>query len=142
MSLVVSRASGSVDSSELNAYIANPVGPIRTDIRRRARNVQLAVLPRIPRRTGRLASTLRVDEGFEGAGRPYVDVIVGIDGVTDYLGYILNGTPPHVITPHEDRPNPHLRFLSGGGVVFAKSVNHPGTRANDFLTPALPQALR
>jgi hypothetical protein len=62
--------------------------------------------------------------------------------MTDYLGYILRGTPPHLIRAIENRPNAHLRFVAGGQVVFAKVVHHPGTSPNNFLARALPEALR
>ncbi|MFJ2882483.1 hypothetical protein [Streptomyces sp. NPDC087272] len=48
--------------------------------------------------------------------------------------YVLDGTRPHVIRPRRARA---LRFQSGGGVVFAARVTHPGTRPNNFLVRAL-----
>jgi hypothetical protein len=52
--------------------------------------------------------------------------------------YVLNGTRPHRIFPR--RPGGVLRFDVGGRVVYARYVNHPGTRANNFLLEALRQA--
>jgi len=50
---------------------------------------------------------------------------------TDYAVYVHEGTAPHTIKPK----GKYLRFKgSGGNYVFAKSVNHPGTKANPFLT--------
>ncbi|MFH8577113.1 hypothetical protein [Streptomyces zaomyceticus] len=48
--------------------------------------------------------------------------------------YVLDGTRPHVIRPRNAKA---LRFDMGGRIVFAKKVNHPGTRANNFLGEAL-----
>ncbi|WP_327415386.1 hypothetical protein [Streptomyces sp. NBC_01233] len=48
--------------------------------------------------------------------------------------YVLDGTRPHVIRPRRAKA---LRFDMGGRTVFAKKVNHPGTRANNFLGDAL-----
>ncbi|MGD9485749.1 hypothetical protein WDH52_21265 [Streptomyces sp. TRM70308] len=48
--------------------------------------------------------------------------------------FVLDGTRPHVIRPRRAKA---LRFDMGGWVVFAKRVNHPGTRANNFLAEAL-----
>lgn len=52
--------------------------------------------------------------------------------------YVLNGTRPHRIVP---RTKKALRFTVGGQVVFATVVNHPGTKANNFLKDALRAAL-
>ncbi|GAA3172480.1 hypothetical protein [Nonomuraea roseoviolacea] len=53
------------------------------------------------------------------------------------LGLFLEvGTRPHVIRPRN--PNGWLRWVgSDGKVHFAKKVNHPGTRAQPHLRPAL-----
>ncbi|MBT2490649.1 hypothetical protein J7E96_19440 [Streptomyces sp. ISL-96] len=48
--------------------------------------------------------------------------------------FVLDGTRPHVIRPRRAKA---LRFDMGGRMVFAKKVNHPGTRANNFLEAAL-----
>ena len=50
--------------------------------------------------------------------------------------YVLQGTNPHEIRPR--RPNGVLRFtLKGGRVVYARHVNHPGTKPNNFLWRAM-----
>lgn len=114
---------------------------IEPDIDRRATNVQAAIVRGVPKRTARLASTVRKNPGRTATG-PHVDVITGRKGMTDYLGYILDGTPPHLIAAIQNRPNATLRFVIGGQVVFAKVVRHPGTRPNNFILRALPIALR
>jgi hypothetical protein len=57
---------------------------------------------------------------------------------------VNDGTPRHEIRPIGGRPsrnNPKkpgmLRFVVGGRVVYARVVNHPGTRARPFLDRAL-----
>lgn len=71
-----------------------------------------------------------------------------IIGTSDEIyGYVDDGTRPHVIRPRRAK---RLRFSPGGraktspgqirsgagrkgsGVVFAKQVNHPGTKARNF----------
>lgn len=49
--------------------------------------------------------------------------------------YVLQGTPPHPILPR--RPGGVLRFTVGNRLVFARAVNHPGTKPNPFLWKAL-----
>lgn len=52
-----------------------------------------------------------------------------------YYGvYVDQGTDPHVIRPRNAKA---LRFTIGNKVVFAKKVNHPGTKATHFFTNAV-----
>lgn len=136
---MILRASGSggVNDAQLSAFVHSPVGPIRRDLTRRAIAVQAHMTRGCPRRTGLLASTIRKNDGRSPLG-PNVDVICGHDGITDYLGYVLAGTPPHLIHPHGGA----LRFMAGGTVVFATVVHHPGTAPNNFMLRALPEAIR
>lgn len=48
--------------------------------------------------------------------------------------YVMNGTKPHMIYPVKAKA---LRFKIGSTVVYAKSVNHPGTKPNPFLWKAM-----
>lgn len=47
------------------------------------------------------------------------------------------GTTPHRIVPRSARV---LRFTTGGTVVFARSVNHPGNRGTHWWHPVLETA--
>ena len=51
-----------------------------------------------------------------------------------YAIHVEHGTRPHTIFPKNAKA---LRFKIGNRIVFAKSVNHPGTQAHPFLRPAL-----
>jgi hypothetical protein len=126
-----------VDSLRFEAFVHDERGPIRRDLTRRAVAVQGHMTRGCPRRTGLLASTIRKNDGVSPRG-PEVEILCGRDGMTDYLGYILAGTPPHLILPHGRA----LRFMIGGSVVFATVVFHPGTSPNNFVLRALPEALR
>lgn len=72
-------------------------------------------------------------------GPGYVDVVAGVPGVTDYLGYHHFGYGPYTIRPRTRRA---LRFVSGGQVVFATRVRHPGFAGTLFLTNALRSIAR
>lgn len=52
----------------------------------------------------------------------------------EYAGFVNDGTAPHIIRPRRAQV---LRFNVGGRTVYAKVVNHPGTRARPFLDRAL-----
>lgn len=49
--------------------------------------------------------------------------------------FVLNGTPRHDIYPR--KPGGRLRFTVGGRIVFARVVDHPGTKPNNFLWRAM-----
>lgn len=57
----------------------------------------------------------------------------------EYALMVENGTRPHVIRPKRTRA---LKFQIGGRTIYAKRVNHPGTRATNFLKDALRAAGR
>lgn len=65
-------------------------------------------------------------KGSHGGGRGRL--IAG--GMSKFL---QSGTKAHVIRPKRGR---FLRFIAGQRVVFAKSVNHPGTAERPFMTIA------
>lgn len=44
------------------------------------------------------------------------------------------GTRPHMIFPRNKRV---LRWVAGGGFIFARHVNHPGTKPDPFLYDAV-----
>lgn len=124
------------DDPAIFEVFRSQAGPVGQDLQERAHRVLLAAQATVPRRTNRLAMTLRIEAGDAATG-PYRDVTIGRPGITDYTGYVIYGTVPHVIRPVRARA---LRFLSGGKIVFARKVDHPGTKPHDFMTRALNAA--
>jgi HK97 gp10 family phage protein len=53
-----------------------------------------------------------------------------------YARFVHDGTAPHVI---EAKSAPALHFFMGGAEVFARRVNHPGTKPRPFLTSTLAE---
>jgi bacteriophage HK97-gp10 putative tail-component len=84
-----------------------------------------------PVNTGRLRSSIR-------AGQPRIfslrgSLTVGSD--LEYAAMVNDGTRRHFIRPKNGQ---FLRFRGrDGSIVFARVVDHPGTRANPFLDRAL-----
>lgn len=72
------------------------------------------------------------------SGNVYTGVIeIPVSGIPSQRRKALwqeKGTRPHVIRP---RTRKVLRFRTGGEVVFAQKVNHPGTEAKPFFYPVL-----
>jgi len=84
-------------------------------------------------KTGRLRNKIsysvkRTSSGFE--------TIVVAD--THYALMHHEGTRPHRVTSNNARV---MRFKSGGRVVYARRVFHPGTRPNPFLVRAMREAV-
>ncbi len=93
------------------------------------------------RRTDRVAGIARGEA--PGSMGDYISTRIedgprGLVGVVECdhpaVRFVLDGTRPHVIRP---RRASALRFELGGRTVFAKKVNHPGTRADNFLLRSL-----
>lgn len=104
------------------------------DAKKRAQKVYGVAYAEAPDNTGYLKSQLRVersrDVGRYSAGW-------SVTSNAPYSLYVIKGTRPHKITG-----NPLLAFFwpkIGANVVF-RSVNHPGTKANNFLSRALRAA--
>jgi hypothetical protein len=75
-----------------------------------------------------------------------------IEARASYAAAVEKGTRPHIIRPRNVKA---LRFAAtaagqrlsgsarrGAAVVFARYVNHPGTRAQPYLIPAAEEMLR
>lgn len=140
MRLRMQGVGAQVDDAAFDAWVADPAGPVRARLLEpRGAAVAVRMVATAPKRTGLLAATIRRERGI-GVRGPYVDIIAGERRLTPYLGYILHGTPPHMIHARRNRPNPHLRFIQHGNIRFAKKVFHPGTAANDFVTASLDAA--
>lgn len=71
--------------------------------------------------TGKLKASIRATINEQG------DIIITMDDVGKYIEF---GTPPHIITAKNGKS---LHWKSGGKDVFAKTVNHPGTRPFPFI---------
>jgi len=80
-----------------------------------------------PVKTGRLRDSITA----RGSGLKR-----GIYGLF-YGRYVVEGTKPHTIRPTHGRV---LRFEVAGGVVYATSVQHPGTKPNPFPQRAVKKA--
>lgn len=131
----------SVRFRDVQQWANDPRGAIRRDNDRRLTNVQAAMTRGCPRRSNLLRASIRKNR--EPGGRVVSGlVIAGKDGLTDYLRFILDGTAPHEIAARNNRPNPHLRFMVAGVIIYRRRVFHPGTAPDNFVLAALPAALK
>lgn len=84
-----------------------------------------------PVRTGRLKASIHPDP-VRRSGPWRIDT--GVSADAPYAAPVHQGARPHVILPRNARV---LRFEVGSRIVFARRVNHPGQRAQPFLSNAV-----
>lgn len=115
-----------IDRQELANQLAGPGGILTRQVARLERRIVNNAAQRAPVDTGNLRRMIAADPivqtGFNVTG--------SVTSRANYSAFVHNGTDPHIIRPRNARA---LRFTSGGQVVFARYVNHPGTRARPFL---------
>jgi len=88
------------------------------------RNEMLAL---VPVKTGVLRNSIHIQVESDR-------VIIGPNmSQAPYAGYVEFGTKPHVIRASKAKA---LRFMVGSTVVYAKKVNHPGTKPPPYVEPA------
>lgn len=100
------------------------------------RRISAQAKTNVPVRTGFLGRSIQEDPiVFSGPFR----LSTGVTATADYAAAVHEGTRPHVIRA---RNGQYLKFPGRNGPVFARSVNHPGTRPRPFLRNAADQVLR
>lgn len=117
--------------------LANQAGAILTQqVARLERRIVNNASQRAPVDTGNLRRMIQADPivqtGFKVTG--------SVTSRANYSAFVHNGTAPHIIRARNAKA---LRFTIDGRTVFARYVNHPGTRARPFLlNAALEEASR
>lgn len=106
------------------------------DLEARAQRVLVAAQMMVGVDSGRLLASIHRERGSNGVG-PYIDVIAGVPGITNYIMYHHDGFPAHIIRARRRKA---LKFVWRGEVRFFRSVRHPGYRGSRFLTRALDAA--
>jgi phage gpG-like protein len=106
-------------------------GLVGKDLWRRAGRLLNAARRQARHRTGNLRASMHRD-WITGKGG---DLAVQVGSNVSYARIHHDGSRPHVIRARNAKV---LRFTNRRGeVVFARSVNHPGTRPNRYLTDNL-----
>lgn len=121
-----------LDRGRIERMLRLPGGLVYRNMERRMRRVEAEAIRRAP---GSMKQGIRVSIG-RGPGGEFRGTVRSTHPASIY---VLNDTRPHRIFPR--RPGGVLRFTVGGRVVYARFVNHPGTKAQPFLQEALRAAL-
>jgi hypothetical protein len=126
-----------VNATALARWVRSPGGPVVRDLMRRGTNVQTAARAGAPKGATRALERSIVKRLVIEPRGPVVYVGTSLD----YAVWVHNGSAPHVIRPVRRKA---LRFPAPGsrpgavGVVFARKVDHPGSKGVPFLVNALP----
>ena len=120
---------------ELKAAWASGCDQVVADLRRGTANATQAAAHQIrsdaPEKTGELRDKMftHVRANKNGASGD-------VQLTAEHASFVKDGTPAHVITAKNAKA---LSFTIAGTPVFAKSVQHPGTKPNDFTVNGIKQ---
>lgn len=122
----------SLDRTRIQRMLRLPGGMVYRNMERRVRRVEVEAIRLAPGSMGRtIRAQIRTGPGGDFQGVINVRHPAAL--------YVIGGTRPHMIRPRKQ--GGVLRFTVNGRVVYARFVNHPGTKPNDFLRQALRAAL-
>lgn len=114
---------------QYDAYFNTPGGQVGRYLARRGRRVRDAARRQVGVSTGALRASIHMRHYRDTRGQ-----VIKIGSSLPYAKAHHNGTKAHVITPSKRRA---LRFFSKGVLIFTRSVMHPGTKPNRYLTDNL-----
>ncbi len=114
-------------------------GALNRTLRRIGKVLVPVLKSETPVRTGKLKSTtiFTIEGGPDNQSLTIRQGARTIGGAF-YGEFVREGTAPHVIKPVKAKS---LRFQIGDRVIFAKQVNHPGTKANKYHLRAMRRAM-
>lgn len=123
-----------LDDRALYKLLDSPKGAVGRHMRRIAQEILAGAKVMVGVRTGALKRSLTIRQGVRGRVQ-YVSVGSNLPHALMHH----EGTRPHSISAHEGRI---MRFNVGGRVVYARRVNHPGTRPRKYLTVPMERTVR
>ena len=113
----------------MDYLLNNPNGPTGRVLRKKGSYVLKAAKAQVGVRTGALKQSIHQRHLRDSRGQ-----YVRIGSDKPYALAHHEGTRPHRITPNRAQA---LKFTARGAVIYAGVVNHPGTKANKYLTDNL-----
>jgi hypothetical protein len=113
----------------LDNFLNNPNGDVGNFLDNKGKEILALAKAKVGVRTGKLRNSLHMRHMRDSRGQ-----YVWVGSTLDYALAHHEGTGPRTITPKSGKV---LRFVSRGQIVYAHSVQHPGTKANRYLSEAL-----
>jgi hypothetical protein len=118
-----------VYDSVLDNMLNNPNGEIGRYLKNKGNEILTLARALVGVRTGKLRNSLHMRHMRDARGQ-----YVWVGSTLDYALAHHEGTGPRTIVPKSGKM---LRFVSRGRVVYTHTVQHPGTKANKYLSNAL-----
>jgi hypothetical protein len=118
-----------INKAELEVELNGSAGQVGRWLQQRGTAMTLAAKRQVGVDTGALKASIHMRVSRDAVGQ-----LLTVSASGPYALAHHEGTKPHVITPNNANI---LRFSAGGRMIYTHEVNHPGTRANRFLTDQL-----
>lgn len=121
------------NKAELNKLKYSPNGMVGTYLKGRAQRLSALAKAQVGVDTGDLKRSIHYKIVRNGN-----DLIARVGSEDRKALMHHNGTRPHIIRARKAQA---LRFKQHGKIVYAKVVNHPGTKPNRYLTDNLQKVI-
>jgi len=115
--------------SVLDNFLNNPNGEVGRFLKGKGNEIITSARAMVGVRTGNLRSSIHMRHMRDARGQH-----IWVGSSLDYALAHHEGSRPHTIVPKGGKV---LRFTSRGQVVYAHALNHPGNKANRYLSKAL-----
>ncbi len=115
-----------INRTELDHMLNNPRGSLGRELHRQGAQITQMARAQVGKDTGRLMRSISYRVTRSGPGQTLEVSATARNALVHH-----EGSRPHYIMPNSQRV---LRFKTGGRVVYAQRVLHPGTRPNRYLT--------
>lgn len=115
-----------VSQADILRIVNEPGGEVLNRLNRVGRSVVSAAQAQVGKKTLELMHSIHYElQNYRGLPALWI-------GSTNSIAYLHHeGTRPHAISARNAQ---FLRFSSRGRMVYARTVMHPGTKPNRFLT--------
>ncbi len=123
-----------LDEVQLNYELNSPTGMVGRHLRKIGLEILTGARAMVGVRTGNLRRSLHMRQGLRGRVQ-----YVAVGSNLRYAEAHHEGTRPHRIDPRGGRV---MRFNVGGTVVYARRIDHPGTKPRKYLTIPMRRAVK
>lgn len=117
---------------ELDHMLNSPSGQVGVNLQRKGRIMVIAAKRQVGKDTKELEGSIHLIHTRVGQ---YQQLWIGSRSKHALIHH--QGSRPHAIVPRHQQL---LRFSKNGRMVYARSVMHPGTKANKYLSDQLKYA--
>ena len=131
-SFTISAPKVNISASEMDTFLNSPKGEIGREMLKIGFRIQIAARAQVGKDTGKLMESIEVIHERIGL---FQQIRVGSDNNIALIHH--DGSRPHTINARNGKA---LRFSSKGRMVYTRSVNHPGTSPNRYLSDNLKLA--